>query len=89
MPTIDKPETELAHHEDNLRRLIALETKMDVNTALTKGLTDDTRELLDLFSSVRSGLKVMGWLGALAKWVAGIIAAFAAVYAFLQNLKGH
>lgn len=79
-----------------MRRLSALEGRMttveksvDKNTEITTGIAGNTSELLDLFKSVKGGFKVMGWLGSFAKWVAAILAAFAAIYAFVQNLKGH
>ena len=91
-----KDPTDAAHHADNQRRLMALESRMTSverevaeNTALTVGVSADTRELLDLFRAARGGLKVMGWLGGLLKWLAGIAAAFAAIYAFIQNIKVH
>ena len=78
-----------------MRRFAALEGRMtsvekgvDKNTEITTGIADNTSELLDLFKSVKGGFKVMGWLGSFAKWFAGIAAAFAAIYAFVQNIKG-
>ena len=76
------------HHADNQQRLRALEVAMSANAVATERLTGDTQELLDLFRSVKGGFKVMGWLGGFAKWVAGIAAAFAAIYAFVQNIRG-
>ena len=59
------------------------------NTKLTTGIAEGTTELLDLFKSVKGGFKVMGWLGHFAKWIAGIAAAIAAIYAYVQSLRGH
>ena len=89
MPTQTEKILDDANHADNQRRLMALEINLAANTAMTERLTDDTQELLDLFKSVRGGFRVMGWLGGFAKWVAAIAASFAAIYAFVQNLKGH
>lgn len=78
-----------------LRRFQVLEARMsDVekgvqdNTKITTGVANDTAEMLDIVKSVKGGFKVMGWLGTFAKWVAGIVAAFAAIYAFVQNIRG-
>ena len=69
-------------------RMTSVERGVQENTKLTSGIAEGTAELLDLFKSVKGGFKVMGWLGTFAKWLAGIAAAFAAIYAYVQNLKG-
>ena len=71
-----------ARHADNQDRFAAMERKLD-------NLSTDTQELLDLFRAARGGLKVMGWVGGLLKWTAAIAASCAAIYAFIQNLRGH
>lgn len=70
-------------------RVGAVEVGMTENTKITSSIAKDTNELLDLFKSVKGGFKVMGWLGQFAKWFAGIAAAFAAIYAYVQSLRGH
>ena len=77
------------------RRFEALESEqlilkkaVENNTKITSGIAGDTSELLDLFKSVKGGFKVLSWLGSFAKWVAAILAAFAAIYAFVHNIKG-
>ena len=67
---------------------LILKTAVENNTKLTAGIAGDTAELLDLFRSVKGGFKVLSWLGNFAKWVAAILAAFAAIYAFVHNIKG-
>lgn len=69
-------------------RTTGVEKAVENNTKITSGIAGDTAELLDLFKSVKGGFKVMAWLGSFAKWVAAILAAFAAIYAFVQNIKG-
>ena len=69
-------------------RMSGVEKGVTDNTAITAGIAGDTTELLDLIKSVKGGFKVMGWLGSFAKWFAGIAAAFAAIYAFVQNIRG-
>ena len=81
---------------DVSRRLAALVLRVDgvergvrENTTITANNAADTRELLDMFRAAKGGLTVMSWLGRLAKWVAGFVAAFVAIYAFIQNMRGH
>lgn len=69
-------------------RMTDVETGVKDNTAITTGIANDTAEMLDIVKSVKGGFKVMGWLGTFAKWVAGIVAMFAAIYAFVQNVRG-
>lgn len=69
-------------------RTTGVERAVEINTKITSGVAGDTAELLDLFKSVKGGFKVMGWLGNFAKWVSGIMIAFAAIYAFVHNIKG-
>lgn len=59
------------------------------NTKVTNQVKANTEELVDLLHFAKGGLRVLGWLGSFAKWVAAIGAGFAAIYAFIQNIKGH
>lgn len=68
---------------------MVLKKAVENNIKITSGIAGDTSELLDLFKSVKGGFKVMAWLGSFAKWVAAILAAFAAIYAYVQSLRGH
>lgn len=65
-------------------RMDAMQADIQANTALTSALKSDTSELLDILSAGKGGLKVLGWIGAVFKWVGGMAAAGAAIYAFLQ-----
>ena len=47
-----------------------------------------TTEVLDMFETLKEGIKVLGWIGGAAKWVGSIIALFAGLYALVQNLRG-
>jgi DNA repair exonuclease SbcCD ATPase subunit len=46
------------------------------------------KEMSDVFETLKSGIKVLGWLGNFAKWVGGIVAAGAAIYTFYEKLRG-
>ena len=41
-------------------------------------------QMLDIVKAVRGGIKVLGWLGVLAKWVTAVAAAAGVVYAAYQ-----
>lgn len=69
-------------------RLTQLESEMKTNTALTSGLQTDVSELLDILTTAKSGLRVLGVLGAVIKWTAGIITAAAAIWAALHQNGG-
>lgn len=80
---------EVLHRFEALEgRTTGVEKAVAENTKITASAASDTTELLDLFKSVKGGFKVMSWLGGFAKWVAAIGAMFAALYAFIQNIKG-
>lgn len=99
----DAAELEVLSSAEVLRRFKALENRIGIveseiaeNTAITTGMRDelrtgigkDLKEMVDMFASLKGGLKVMGWLGTFAKWIAGVGAAFAAIYAIVQNIRG-
>ena len=89
MPEPTSTALDAAHHADNQRRLMALETAMAANTALTQDLRSDTQELLDLFRTAKGGFRVVGWIGTFAKWSTGLAAAAMALYTAFQNTRGH
>jgi hypothetical protein len=45
----------------------------------------DIRELLDVFSSVKSGMTVLGWIGMFAKWAWPIVATVVGVWVYLRT----
>ena len=70
------------------KRITTVEQSIADNTKLTAESAQGTAEILSIFKSVKGGFAVMGWLGTFAKWVASIVAVFAAIYAFVQNIRG-
>lgn len=62
-------------------RLTQLEMEMRANTRMTTGLQDDVTTLLDILGAVKSGLRVLGILGGVIKWTAGIVTAAGALWA--------
>lgn len=69
-------------------RMRAVEISIDTNTKLTASIGADTSELLDMFRAAKGFFKFAGWVGNAVKWTAGLAAAFAALYAFVKNIKG-
>lgn len=43
--------------------------------------TSITRELRDILVTVKSGARMLGWLGAAIKWLSGVVAAGVALWA--------
>ena len=63
-------------------RLDSVETSMDANTAKTV-------EVLDLLNTFKGGMKFLGWLGIVAKWVAAMAAGGVAVWTAIQSFATH
>ena len=82
---VELSHTEQERHEDNQRRFIEIEKKIDANTKLTERSVADAAEFLEIFRAVRGGFKVLGWLGNLAKWAAGLSAALLGAYYAIKN----
>lgn len=59
-------------------RMDALEKKLDKNTELTQGV-------VNVFNTLESGIKVMGWIGAVAKWVITIGSAVGVLWAIAHG----
>ena len=80
---------ELSQELSDMRERMAIfENSLHINTNLTAANVQGTSEILDIFRSIKGGVKVLGWLGGFAKWATGLAAAFIAIYAFVQNLRG-
>ena len=62
-------------------RMNRMEEAIRANTASTQEVQNDTKELLEVFKAVKGGFRVLGWIGAAAKWLGGIAAAGTAIYA--------
>lgn len=65
----------------------ALRADLQDNTAATKAVADNTRELVELFQSFKGAIKVLNWLGKLAKPMAYIVGLFTAIAGFYTALK--
>jgi hypothetical protein len=45
--------------------------------------TQMTAQMLDVVKAVKGGIRVLGWIGVAAKWLAGLAAAVAAIYTLI------
>lgn len=64
-------------------RVQALELQLKVNTELTQKTNESTSELMEILSAVKGGLKVLEWLGKMAKvllWIGALGAFCSAVW---------
>lgn len=71
------------------QRMDRLEASVNENTRLTQGIKADTSEFLEVFNAVRGGFKVLGWLGNIAKWAAGLGAALSGLYFAIKSGGPH
>ena len=74
-------------------RMDTLEDLIDENrtahAANAAALAENTRltkDILDMFSAVKGGFRVLGWVGVAAKWIGGIAGAVAAVWALIYSI---
>jgi hypothetical protein len=57
-----------------------LKLELAANTAATNEIKTGVKDLVDMFQAWKGALRVLGWLGSVAKWVGAIGAGFAGVY---------
>lgn len=67
-------------------RVDELERKLAENTAATKRVEDNTREVVDILQSWKGAMKVIEFLGKLAKPV-GVLTTMVAAYAAWRSQK--
>ena len=70
-------------------RMTSIEGELRANTEATHAIKADTAELVELFRAFKGAVKVLNWLGKLAKPIAGIVGLGAALLGFWSALKGH
>lgn len=68
-------------------RVGKLEASMSENTAATHRIASDVSEIVDLFRVSKGGFKVLGHIGSVLKWAAGIAASVAALWFTLKGGK--
>lgn len=85
----NQPEQTAADFHDLNARVTTIEKALKENTKITAAIATDTSELLELFRTAKGGFKVVGWLGFVLKWLAGVGVAVLALYAAIQQARGH
>lgn len=76
-----------AHHNDNQRRFVALENKIDENTRVTHKLAADTAELVTMWQDAGVFFKWMRRCGSLIVWLSKLALAIGGLYG-LKTLFG-
>ena len=66
---------------DLAERVGKIEQGLVTNTALTNEVHKNTTAIVEAWTAISGGMKVLGWLGHAAKWIAAFLAAIAAIYA--------
>ena len=70
-------------------RMGSIEAELAKNTAATKEVADGVQEIIAFFSAMKGGLKVLGWLGKLAKPLTALVALGLALWsAYLAYRNG-
>jgi hypothetical protein len=80
--------SEMDQHDLLTQRMDRIEASVAENTRITQGIKADTAEFLEVFTAVRGGLKVLGWLGSVLKWGAGVGAALIGLYYAIKGGSG-
>lgn len=70
------------------KRVQAIEKSVHDNNEATLEGNRDVREILEMFQTVKGGMKVLGWLGAAIKWLGVVAGALLALYG-LYNAAIH
>jgi len=65
----------------------AMEAQIKANQDELARNTEVTEEIRDILQMGRAGLRVLGGLGAIAKWLGGIAAAVLSIWGFVQTIK--
>lgn len=89
---VDGIEKTLASMKGNQEAFVArheeLAQQLKDNTELTKKVEANTAGVVDMFSALQGGFKVLGVLGQIGKWIAYIAGAVTAVWAVLHVGNG-
>lgn len=57
-----------------------IKQQIAANTALTEQVHTNTKDLVEAWTALAGGVRVLGWLGHIAKWAAGLLALGTAVW---------
>ena len=65
-----------------------LAKQLEFNTKITEAVRQNTADIVEVWKAAHGGLKVLGWMGAIARWVtiiAGCVAAVGGAYYALTH----
>lgn len=71
-------------------RMTRIESELSINTKSVQMLVTNTADLVVFFESVQGALRVLNWLGALAKplgYIAALVASIAGIWAAVKGAK--
>lgn len=68
---LDKMETRMA---DGDAIMSDIKTDLAANTKATEDLGNNVHEIVEVFAAMKSGIKVLGWLGKLSKPITALVA---------------
>lgn len=71
------------------QRMTRIEGSISENTQLTQQLATSTAEIVEFFAAMKGALKVLNWIGKLARPLSAIAALAAATLAAWAAMKGH
>lgn len=74
------PDIEAQHHADHQLRFLAIETKLDANTAVTEKLATDTAELVEMWKDAGVFFKWMRRFGKAAVFISQVVVGLAGLY---------
>ena len=66
----------------------SVRAELEANTKATQSVADSTAELVDFFRAMRGAMKVLNWIGKLARPLGAIVGLGAAVLAAVGAAKG-
>lgn len=70
------------------RTQVELKEELARNTKATNDVLDVLTTVRDIMTAAKAGLKVMGWIGGLAKWLSIVVGAGTTMYVAIQTWQG-
>ena len=71
-------------------RMTRIESDLAMNTRTLQLLVENTADLVEFFKSLQGALRVLNWVGALAKplgYIAALVASIAGIWAAMKGAK--
>ena len=75
----------MAHIEGDLA---LVRNRLERNAQMMQKMLDSTAEIVEFFESMRGAMRVLNWIGKLARPVAGIVGLCAALVALWTAIRG-